>query len=598
MAKNDNLLPAQRLNAWDRVVTFFNPMAGEERMVARTRLNQFGYNDVPERRGKAPAIQTTAGETYIKGRDRIKAMSDARDQAQYDWIGGAISKLALYTVGKLQCKSATGVPEIDEVYDSAFHGFCGDIPSENEQTMCDVTGRSRLVKMVQHAFIGMIIDGDHGFVEVDPEFSPTGRYCLQNIEADRIGSPIEAMQQENYIGGVTIDTATGRVISYRIFRRTRTGQYVEPQEYTPDQFIHLIDTDKNDEYRGRSKLMRMLNDCRDIREICEAEKISIKTQSQWAAMFGTKDPYNKTGADAWSGQDKDGTPTQDAKWGKILRMGEGENFSMITPSPRPSGAFMAFFQLLVRKAAVSLGISYGLMWDLATLGGVTARIEVQADLRRIQYWQQLLVDTVLNRVRRKFLAEAIALGELPAHPNWLKCSWSFGPWLSTDVGYETQADMALASSGLLPIDDVIGKYGYHPSEVFERNAATANAAISKGAEATVPVEVFARGLYPDLTDQKAAMLSGPPPPPPAGSIDAIGDKGVAKLIEIVTAVKGGQLDRESAINTLMVTLGLSRSVAESVTPDEPTKAELQPQEQQPQRGNRVMVSGKRKINLK
>jgi capsid protein len=574
MAKDDNLLPAQRLNVIDKLVTFFNPSAGERRMVSRTRLNLFGYNDTPERRGKPPVIQQTAGETYIKGRDRIKAMSDARDLAMYDWIGGAIAKVVLYVLGRVQCKSATGDPEIDQIYDEAFHGFCGDVPSEDETTRCDVTGRYRLVKMLQHAFMGFFIDGDHGIVEIDAEFSPTGRYCLQNIEADRIGSPIEAMQLEDYIGGVKIDKATGRIEYYRVFRRTRVGQYIDPVEYTPQQFIHLIDTDKNDEYRGRTKLMRLLNDDRDIREIIEAEKIAIKTQSQWAALFGTKDPFKNTGPDAWTGKKADGTPTQDAQWGKILRMAEGENFQMLTPSSRPSGAFLAFFQLIVRKMAVSLGISYGLLWDLATLGGVTARIELQSDLRRIQYWQKLIEDTILHRVRRKFLAEAIMLGELPAHPNWLKCSWSFGPWISTDVGYETQADMGLAQSGLLPIDDIVGKYGYHPSEVFERNAATANAAIAKGAAAVVPVEVFARGLYPDLTDQKAAMLSGPPPPPVPGSIEAVGDKGVAKIIEIITSVKDGKLDRESAINALMTTFGMPRAQADSITPDDPTKAEL------------------------
>jgi capsid protein len=568
MGKNDqNLLPAQRLNAWDRLVTFFNPHEGVERMQSRAKLTYFGYNDVPERRGKAPSITSTGGEAFGKQRDRIKAMADARDLAQYDWIGGTLSKLTLYVVGKLQAKTSTGDPQADEMYDNYFHGWCGDAPEENEMPRCDITGRHRFIKMLQHAFMGMLIDGDHGFAEIDPEFSPTGRYILQNIEADRIGNPTEEKHSDTYIGGIEIDKSTGRVISYKVYRRTRTGLYVDPAIYTPDQFIHLIDADRSDEYRGRTKLLRLLNDMRDIREINEGEKTAIKTQSMWAALFGSKDPTKSTGPDAWSGKTSAGTPTMDAQWGKILKMGEGENFSMITPSSRPSGAYMAFFQLLIRKMAVSLGVSYGLMWDLATLGGVTARIEVQADLRRIQYWQKLLVDKVLTRVRRRVIAEAISYGELPAVSGWQECSWSFGPWLSTDVGYETQADIGLAQSGLLPIDDITGKYGYHPSEVFERNAATANAAIIKGTEAQLPVEAFAGGIYPSLTDQKAAFDAPPPPPPPPGSLEAVGDKGVKQIVEICVAVAEGKLDRESAITNLMTAFGLDQKHAESLVPE-------------------------------
>jgi capsid protein len=591
MATNkDLLLPAQRLNPWDRLVTFFNPEAGVKRMQDRTVLHNFGYNDAPERRGKAPTIQSTGGEAYGKQRDRIKAMSDARDLAMYDWIGGTLSKLTLYTVGKLQAKTSTGDPSVDEAYDHYFHSWCGDEPGEGEMPRCDLTGRNRFIKMVQHAFMGFLIDGDHGFVEVDPEFSPTGRYTLQNIGADRIGNPTEEKHSETYVGGINFDKATGRIISYKVYRRTRTGMYVDPVEYNPEQFIHLIDADRSDEYRGRTKLLRLLNDMRDIREINEAEKVAIKTQSQWAAMFGTKDPYSGTGPDKWDGKTAAGTNTQEAQWGKVMRMGHGENFSMITPSARPSGAYMAFYQMLIRKMAVSLGVSYGLMWDLATLGGVTARIEVQADLRRIQYWQALLVDKILNRVRRKVLAEGIANRELEPHPAWTECAWSFGPWLSTDVGYETEADLRLAASGLLPVDDITGKYGYHPSEVFQRNAATANAAIIKGTEGGMPVEVFAAGLYPNLTEQKAAFDSPVPPPPPPGSQEAIGDKGIQSLIEIVQSVKDSMMDRESAINTLMTTFGLSRQHADSLVPPEPTKAELAAQAPQPPQGGKQVGS--------
>jgi len=577
---DDSLLPAQRLNAVDRAITYFSPAYGVRAMVARNQLHAFGYNDVPERRGKPKPLSHS--ESWTANRDRYKSMADARDLAQYDWIGGVLAKVVLYVCGKLHCKSTTGDEMLDQVYDDIFHGWCGDERDEETgRTRCDFTGRHRFLKQVQMSLLAFLVDGDHGLLEVEPLYNEvtglvTREFCLQNVEADRIGSPSDATNNENYIGGLMLNPETGAVDFYKVFRRTRQNQYVDPQDIPTGSFIHVFDADKSDEYRGRTKLLRLLNDMRDIREWIEAEKIAGKTQAQWAALIGTKDPFKQTGPDAWSGKTDKGTPTQDAQWGKILRMAEGENFSMLSPAARPSGAFMQFVQTLIRKMAVSLNLPYGFLWDLASLGGVTARIEVQGALRQIQYWQDnILVGIILNRVRQKVLAQAIAQGLCPGHPNWKKCEWHFGPWITTDAGYEMQNDIAGVQTGIIPISDVTGKYGYTTREVFVSNATAANEAISVGGEAQLPVEVFAKGLWPDITSRKAAFLTPTPlPPPEAGSLEAIGDKGVAKLIELLKEVGEGTIDRESAKHTLMTVFGLDDDVAEKICPDEPTEKDL------------------------
>lgn len=599
MAQPDRtLLPAQRLNILDRAITFFSPEYGVKAMMARNQLFAFGYNDNVERRGRAPSLSTSAGsENWAKNRDRLKAMADARDACQYDWIGGVMGKVVLYVCGNINAKSTTGDEQIDQAYDDYFHNWCGDERSDDGLTRCDITGRHRFSKMVQMAFLAMLVDGDHGLLEVDPTMSPTaqqdeagqyiegtGEFCLQNVEADRIGSPIESSVLENYIGGITLDEKNGRIQSYRVYRRTRTNQYVDQQEVPVDAFIHVFDPDRSDEYRGRTHLLRILNDLRDIREWIEAEKIAGKTQSQWAAMIGTKDPFSNQGAAAWSGKTDAGTPTQDAQWGKILKMAEGEQFSMLSPSNRPSGAFMAFVQMIIRKMAAALNLPFGFLWDLSQLGGVTARIEVQGALRQIQYWQDnILVNLILNRVRQKVIAQGIAKGELPGCPAWKKCEWHFGPWITTDAGYEMQNDIQGVSAGILPISQVAAKYGMSPREVFVSNCTTANEAVGVGAEMQMPVEVFAKGLYPDITAQKAAFAQSlnPPPPPPPASLQAVGDKGVSQLIEILQSVKDQTMDRESAINTLITVFDMQRQQAELMCPEEPTPAEIEAQNPAP-----------------
>lgn len=582
--------PGHLMNFVDRLVTFVNPTSGLHRMFARQQLTNFGFDDKPGQRRKTPPLR--GPETWDKNRDRLKVMADARDLVTYDWIGGVIARVVLYVCGRIHCKSELGDDSLSAAYDEYFHNWCGDDTAEDGTTNCDITGRHRLIKIVQMAFAAFLVDGDHGIVEVDPMFSPTGAYCLQSIEADRIGSPMDANSDPNYIGGVFVSpNGSGRIEGFNIFELSRTGQYGNPQVIDPSGFIHVADLDRPGEYRGRSKLMRLIKDAKDIQEWINAEKIAGKTQSQWAAMIGTKDPTAKTGLGAWDGRTPDGTPSQDAIWGKILKMAEGENFAMLSPSARPSGAFMAFVEMLIRKMAASLNLPYGFLWDLASLGGVTARIEVQGALRQIQYWQDnIIVAKILNRVRQKVIAEAIALNVLPAHPNWKKCSWYFGPWIVTDAGYDMQSDVAGVTTGIMPIADVTAKYGKSPREVFQSNAEAANTAITVGQEMMLPVEAFAPGLYPNLSEQKAAITTPPPPPPAPGSLEAIGEKGFAEMAKLLQAVKKGDMDHKSCVATLVTVFNLPDDVAEEITPPNATKAELKLKNPAPAGGGGMKTS--------
>lgn len=64
-----------------RTITEFHPNF-------RERLLEFGYNDTPERRGRAKPLAQSGAETWARQRDRLKSTSDAREAAEFDWIGG------------------------------------------------------------------------------------------------------------------------------------------------------------------------------------------------------------------------------------------------------------------------------------------------------------------------------------------------------------------------------------------------------------------------------------------------------------------------------------------------------------------------------
>jgi capsid protein len=197
-----------------------------------------------------------------------------------------LARVVLYVIGELQTRSNTGDPEIDALHNEHFYSWCGDDLDDDGLHRCDFTGRHRLLKMVQMAFLAMLVDGDHGFVMVREGI---GELQLQQVEGDRIGSPLEMQITEDYISGVTIDPGTGRTISYRIFKRTRTAQNLDPQEVSPDSFIHLWDPFRSDQYRGVTSLRSILEDAKDIKEWIGSEKFTGKIQSLYAAMVTSKE---------------------------------------------------------------------------------------------------------------------------------------------------------------------------------------------------------------------------------------------------------------------------------------------------------------------
>jgi hypothetical protein len=152
--------------------------------------------------------------------------------------------------------------------------------------------------------------------------------------------------------------------------------------------------------------------------------------------------------------------------------------------------------------------------------------------------------------------------------------WQFGQSIQTDVGYDMDADIAATQHGIARISDITAKYGKSPREVFISNAQTANEAIQVGAEFGLPVESFAAGLFPALTDQRAAFVAGPVPPPPPGSVEALGDKGVKQLIDLLKAVGEGKIDKDSAKADLTKIFGIPPAMAEKMVPDEPDNKKL------------------------
>ena len=572
MADDNN---PRRLTFLDRAVAFFSPGAALERVVDRTRLQEFSsvYESArtSTRRGSSGGVSANSvSESWAANRDRVKLIWDARHAARnIPFIRGYLEKERMYVCNNIEYHADTGESNIDTIYQDYFHDWCG---------RADLTERMRFSAMVEVLYGSFRCDGDSGFNIVRDKRSREPR--LQLIESDRLGSPYETVENPRYFAGVIVDE-NGKPIAYRVFARTKSGQYVNPQEIPASRFIHLIRRERWDQYRGVTPLASVLPKARDLHEWMGITMQAGKTAAMWAAFVKSSDPTAAKGAVAWKDSDVPGMPrTAPAIPGMITKLGIGEEIVFPPGTTQPSGQFMAYVQAVVREMAIGLNRPYGFVYNMAELGGVTARIELMQAHRGIQRDQTLLKDLVLERVKNEVLAAGIAMRKLPPHPRWRRGRWTFGAWITGDVDYQTNSDIELVKMGVKPISALAAQLDYDMMETARQNAGTINDLRDVAEDTGTVIELLAPDWLPEATALLAAANSPPqpPPPPPQGLIEENeGDaKSVGPLIDILEKVSTSKMERTAGVLAVQAAYGWDMARCEAIVP-QPLPPPLPPQ---------------------
>lgn len=548
----------------DRVVSFISPQSGFQRAHARAAMNFFGYDAAhPGRlRGWSGGMSKNASaESPRMAADRVKVMWDARDMARNDpLIGGIVDRVVMYICGKIAYQPRTGDHNVDRTYRDFFYDWC---------ERSDLTGRHRLREQAALGTKGMIVDGDHGFVKV----RQGNELRLQHIESDRIGNPLEMIgaTNENYVQGFNLNSF-GQITSVKVYRRTRMSQYFFDREVPINQFIHLAIHQTSDQYRPASHLVRVLPHARDLRELIGFAKQQQKFASMWAGFLKPTTPYNSPAAASWDEAPKAGEQGKIfAEAGLVKEIPQGYGEIQFAPTcDNPNGAFIQLFETVIRLLANGLILPYGFIWDMGVFGGVTARIElVQVD-RAIARYRQHLVDRMLEPVKNDVLSLGIATRAIPATPNWKMGKWNFGGKLTGDYGHDTQADLAKLSAGLQSATNLADQDGEEWEDLVTQSAKEFEFMRDVAGESRVPIELLSN-RFPNATQLLAAAAT-PPTPPPQDLISQKGDAATKQLIDILTSVGEGKIDKDSAVEQIINIFGVPRAQAEAMVPDGPGEA--------------------------
>jgi lambda family phage portal protein len=556
------------LTLFEKGLGYLSPKLAMERVADREALKEFaGSGSVRARGQDATLFEQASPEGWKKQRDRIKAIWEGRAmEEKLCLVNGILERVTQYVCQNMEYHASTGDAKADKAYEEYFHEWCG---------RADITGRHRFGDLVKLGLRAAIRDGEYGFVER----MVNGELRLQSITADRIGSPNDHMQDERNIGGIKIGKM-GEVVGYEIYKRSLNSQYTKEGEVSPDKFIHLFFPTSVDQYHGVSKLAPALPHAKDLYELLGYEKIAVKFAASFAGFIKQSDPYNKHSSTQWdsSASSSSGgtTNTMAAVPGAMKRLGKDEDVAFAPGAQRPSGAFMALMDAIIREIAIGMNLPYGFVYNMAAFGGVTARLETMQAQRVFESYQRKLQDTVLDRVKNKVIMLGIAQKKIPATKNWRKGSWKFGAHITGDVGHQVQAEQALIQMGLKSRSKACVELGNDFEEVAEENNRELLVLKKISERDGIPMELLnssmsgAAGGPTELIGnlERAAAGESDEPAPPPGLVGSQGAQGVKPLLDVLEQHGEGKIDRDSAINTLMQLYGMTYLRASKLLPAE------------------------------
>jgi capsid protein len=490
----------QKANFIDKLLEIVNPAAAVRRLKAKEMLTEFRYEGaMPSRDRQLVGMHDTiSSENHSSARDRVQLMAESRDLMQNSpLVRGLLMELATYTFGTIRYQARTGNPNRDTEYEEAWEAWC---------KKADFSGRHNFASMVRLAFIAMLRDGDCGLVK---RMSGTN-FRLQLIEADRIGRPHENWmtntdELDSYFSGVIVNPKTGEPKAYRIFRRTREGMYVDPIDVPANQFLHIFDPLRIDQYRGITALDTAIPTCRDIYDILRYEKFAVKWNSSNTAIVERKGGE----PDEWATTtDSRGNKIEEVNYGAINYFHEGESIKPFQTA-RPNATFEAFIEQLERQVCLALQIPYGFFVNSKDSGGVTGRLESQKARRACARYQQLVTENVLDPIKDSFFAWAISNNYIKAIKNWRVGRWQFSAWPTADIGRESAANIEEHKLGLKTASDIYAEQGKDWEEEFEQLAREQQTLDRLSKEYGISLDRLSQ-RNPNPTQEQQAEESAPP----------------------------------------------------------------------------------------
>ncbi len=430
----------------DKLIRLVSPRIQANRVINREREHYFRYMSALPTSSRKNSNAQTSGETLRGSREKMQVMWNAINAVDNSGVCTSIvTKFQMYVCGTLRWQSRCGDRAIATQYEDYMKVALGK--------SLDVTGRNSLRQMAMLDLRSILVKGDVG-----TNIVRDGKVIqLQGIEADRIGNPYDYSISNNYVRGLELDDAE-RISAARVFYRDRPSGTYKFEQTIPvkdarglPRFLFLVNPISYDDYRGVSVFKTAIDNATYIDRIREYELQALMWAASQSGVFHTKSgalpeglPFDRNPLVDSSGN---AIETYQVRPNTVTALGVGEDVAMFQHD-RPSPNVLGILEQTIRDISVGTGLSYGLVWDMSGYTGPAVRAISSQDARTIETWQCLLREGKLDPVAMLVLGNAIANGELPYHPQWMKWEWFFPAKSTIDVGRESDANINEIHAGI------------------------------------------------------------------------------------------------------------------------------------------------------
>jgi len=494
------------LNLIDKAIAFVNPQGAVDRLVARQRIKNFEYDAVKYSRQRKGPSQLSGAEDYRSNYDRVELMKRARDLAEnVGLVRSILMKFASHTAANISYQARTENPEVNTEVEAYWAEWFDK---------CDISTRHTGSTLMQVAMMSMLRDGDFLFCLVRDS---DRNLKIQGIEGDRLGDPYKVYTSSELIGGIHIDQSTGSPTAYDIYSRTIGDMYSYQATIPSSQAFHLFDPLRIDQYRGISAFHTAINDCTDIYEIVNFEKMAAKVASSQSAIIKRNNNNASDLSSLTNDEDLNGNTIklEAIESGKISYLEPGEDIVFPDGPSRPSGAFAEFHKILLRNICLGLGIPYSFAVDPSAMSGPTARLEMQQAGRTFRRYQKLLDDKVLRPIKNIVIADGVARGliENNVGSRTTKGIFNFGANVSIDLGRESASAISEFKTGLRTAADIYAERGQDFESAMRQRAIEAKLIKDLAEKYGVAPETISDIVTP--TPPQPQLPSAPAPKPVA-----------------------------------------------------------------------------------
>jgi len=542
-----------QLNLIDKAVAFLNPQGAVNRMIARQKLVNFSYDAVKYTRERKGPSALSGAEDYHSNYDRVELMKRARDLAEnVGLVRSILMKFASHTAANISYQARTENPEVNTEVEAYWAEWFDK---------CDITTRHTGSTLMQVAMMSMLRDGDFLFCLVRDK---DGNLKIQGIEADRLGDPFKVYTSLDLIGGIHIDRDTGAPSAYDIYSRSIGDFYTYQTTIPSSQAFHLFDPLRIDQYRGISAFHTAINDCTDIYDIINFEKMAAKNASSQAGIVKRNNNNASDLSSLTNDEDLNGNTIklEAIESGKISYLEPGEDIVFPDGPSRPSGAFAEFHKILLRNICLGLGIPYSFAVDPSAMSGPTARLEMQQAGRTFRRYQKLLDDKVLRPIKNIVIADGVARGLIQRNvgSKTARGIFNFGANVSIDLGRESASAISEFKTGLRTAADIYAERGQDFESAMRQRAIEAKLVKDLAGEYEVSADtisdIAAEGLTRDSQKAQATPTEGEQTPAGQPSDEdmlggaSLNGAQVASLINVINAVAMGAVSREGAVSII------------------------------------------------